>query len=463
MNPILGELERINLREAWKNESSDFYTLAHPMKLKLLPAALLLAIGLNPLAANAVSLPIIADTNLVATNDGSSTVININTKSKGLLNFDVSTLPAGITSNDIAKASLIFYVKTVPASGKVQISPVNGPWNETTVRSTVPPLIGLPLATSAIINRANTYVAVDVTNLVLNWIDIPASNNGLAIGPVGLTSLTLDSKEAIQTSHPAYIEVALKGPAGAIGNTGPVGPQGATGAQGIQGIAGTPGLKGDIGPQGPTGGFPTGTAVGDMQYWDGSAWVMIPVVSKDASKNAILKLCNGLPTWVPGSCPNTSLAIGDIGPAGGKVFYLTDSTGLHGLEVALSDLVDSNGNKFFTWGCYGTPIAGAQGTAIGTGASNTAAIVAGCSETNIPAKIADAYVFNGYSDWFLPSKDELNSLYLQQNVIGGITSYYYYSSSEIDSNNAWNEYFSNSTQGNAAKTDLNLVRAIRSF
>ena len=462
MNPILGELERINLREAWKNESSDFYTLAHPMKLKLLPAALLLAIGLNPLAANAVSLPIIADTNLVATNDGSSTVININTKSKGLLNFDVSTLPAGITSNDIAKASLIFYVKTVPASGKVQISPVNGPWNETTVRSTVPPLIGLPLATSAIINRANTYVAVDVTNLVLNWIDIPASNNGLAIGPVGLTSLTLDSKEAIQTSHPAYIEVALKGPAGAIGNTGPVGPQGATGAQGIQGIAGTPGLKGDIGPQGPTGGFPTGTAVGDMQYWDGAQWVLIPV----GADNSNLKNCKGIPTWIVNSCPGLSYAIGETGPAGGTVFYVTDATGAHGLEVSPSD-VGTAGNG---WGCGSTvsTILGTN-TVIGTGSANTTAILTGCSQDGTAAKIAHDYSLNGYNDWYLPSKDELALLYSKKTIAGVfVVDTYYWSSSERSSFEGWLQNFTTGDQTFTYKSfnlnsNLYPVRAIRSF
>ena len=216
-----------------------------------------------------------------------------------------------------------------------------------------------------------------------------------------------------------------------------------------------PGPQGSVGPRGAAGVPQAGNDVGDMQYWNGTAWVMIPVGSKYAS----LKLCNGVPTWVPGSCPNTGLAIGDTGPAGGKVFYVTDATGLHGLEAAPVD--QSSGA---VWGCYATSIAGADGTAVGTGAANTADIVAGCAEANTAAKIADAYALNGYTDWYLPSKDELDLLYQQNTVVGGFAGDFYWSSSESNSYYAWNQNFSNGNQyysgykGNALP-----VRAVRAF
>jgi hypothetical protein len=72
-----------------------------------------------------------------------------------------------------------------------------------------------------------------------------------------------------------------------------------------------------------------------MQWWNGSAWVMIPV----GANNTTLKNCNGVPTWVIAHC---GFLIGDTGPAGSIVFYLTDATGLHGLEAAPVDQVQSN-------------------------------------------------------------------------------------------------------------------------
>ncbi len=99
-------------------------------------------------------------------------------------------------------------------------------------------------------------------------------------------------------------------------------------------------------------------------------------------------------------------AIGDTGPAGGIVFHITDG-GLHGLEAAAVDQVSTR------WGCFGVLIPGAAGTAVGTGAQNTADIIAGCDETTA-ASVAAA-VGPG---WFLPSRDELNLLYAQK-VSGG--------------------------------------------
>ena len=451
--------------------------------LKPLQAALLLA-GLSPLAAQALVLPLIADTHLAVTNAGTSVAVNVNTNNKALLKFDLSTLPAGIISADIAKATLVFFVKTVPAGGQLQVSPLTSAWTENATTSTAP-TAGLPLATSAPISKGNTYFAVDVTNLVLNWVDVPATNYGLALEPLiaTTTSISLDSKEAIQTSHPAYIEIALKGPAGAVGHAGavePQGVQGVPGTSGSNGLNGAPGVNGLNGAKGDTGAFPSGTAVGDMQYWNGTAWVMIPAPSPApaAPLMATLHFCNGIPSWanscvapvVPTPPPvtpppsnTTVFHIGDNGPAGGKVFYVTDA-GLHGLEAAPAD--QSSGAA---WGCYVNyyyiPVPGAQGTAVGTGAANTAAIVAACSEANTAAKIADAYALNGYTDWFLPSKDELNLLYRASLGVGGFANEYYWSSSEYVSDNhrAWGQAFGSGGRDAPSKDYNARVRVMRAF
>ena len=143
---------------------------------------------------------------------------------------------------------------------------------------------------------------------------------------------------------------------------------------------------------------------------------------------------------------------GDPGYAAGET---------RGLIAAPSDLADAR------WGCTGVTIPGADGTAMGTGIQNTIDIMAGCSEVGIAARLCGDLVLNGYSDWYLPSKDELNKLYLNQVAIGGFNNppyFDYWTSTEYNSSDAWGQYFGNSNQYNNNKGLTYIhVRAIRSF
>ena len=170
-----------------------------------------------------------------------------------------------------------------------------------------------------------------------------------------------------------------------------------------------------------------------------------------------------LAMWLAACCGRsnsepTVYAIGDTGPVGGIVFYITDG-GLHGLEAAP---VDQGAEK---WCSPSVTLFGANGTAIGTGAQNTADIIdAGCGQYgSVAATLADAYTLNGFSDWFLPSREELRELYLNRAVVGGFASYFYWSSSRDTGLTAW--YF-NFITGSASNTYTQYdykVRAIRSF
>jgi hypothetical protein len=117
------------------------------------------------------------------------------------------------------------------------------------------------------------------------------------------------------------------------------------------------------------------------------------------------------------------------------------------------------------WGCQGTTISGADGTALGTGNQNTIDIMAGCADAGIAARLCGDLVEGGYSDWYLPSKDELNKLYLNKDAIGGFTSNYYWTSTEASSTTAWVQIFGFGGQFEASKnTPFPLpVRAVRSF
>ena len=100
------------------------------------------------------------------------------------------------------------------------------------------------------------------------------------------------------------------------------------------------------------------------------------------------------------------------------------------MEVAPADV---NPGQNYTWGCYDPTffsVPAAQGISVGTGATNTAAIVANCTEPYAAAKMAMSYTLNGFHDWYLPSKDELNLLYTYYSVAFNLRSTFYVSSTE---------------------------------
>ena len=167
--------------------------------------------------------------------------------------------------------------------------------------------------------------------------------------------------------------------------------------------------------------------------------------------------------------------IGDTGPAGGIVFYdkgeYTD--GWRYLEAAPASTEWTNK----IWGGQGT-LVGGTGTAIGTGKANTQAIVTEYGDeeprhgrADYAAKLCGDLEYGGKTDWFLPSKDELNEMFenLHDKSLGGFTAVNYWSSSEDDSNHAWTQSFDNGDQAWGPKAGLSFlgvhisVRAVRAF
>jgi len=148
----------------------------------------------------------------------------------------------------------------------------------------------------------------------------------------------------------------------------------------------------------------------------------------------------------------------EIGPGGGWVFYDKGfySDGWRYLEAAPIDQTDRA-----EWGCLKKSIRGAKGTAVGTGKSNTQAIIKSCSEDSIAAKICTEYRGGGKNDWFLPSKEELNLMC--NSVVDDSTYSVYWSSSEATADMAWFQQLGSSIQSRHNKDFAFNVRAIRSF
>lgn len=146
---------------------------------------------------------------------------------------------------------------------------------------------------------------------------------------------------------------------------------------------------------------------------------------------------------------------------GGIIFEISNgSTGTHGLIAAPTD--QSNSAE---WGCNQTGIPGTNGTSLGQGQSNTTAAVNGCSQSNSAARICDNLILNGYSDWFLPARDELNLIYqnLRSKGLGNFVDRYYWSSSADGQATAWCQNFSYGYVSTPSKSQINCVRAVRAF
>ena len=210
----------------------------------------------------------------------------------------------------------------------------------------------------------------------------------------------------------------------------------------------------------------------------GSGTITVTGLTSNTAYTFTVTATNAIGTSSASSASNsitTPLQVGDF-YQGGVVFYIFESgdTGYvagetHGLIAAVAD----HGSIRWYNGYYST--IGTTGTAIGTGSANTTAIISaqGATETSYAAGLARAYTGGGYTDWFLPSKDELNKMYLNRATINttaasnsgsNFVDNNYWSSSEAADVNAWLQAFGSSTyQSDGNKSWAIPMRAVRAF
>jgi hypothetical protein len=182
----------------------------------------------------------------------------------------------------------------------------------------------------------------------------------------------------------------------------------------------------------------------------------------------------------PSCAEGGKCSLGDSGPGGGIIYYVSVSTFACGptlsnncnyLESAKGDW-SGGSDPQRTWAVeptYSGSLIGAnaQGTAIGTGYRNSLAIQSQGNGATTGAPTALAYRGGGKSDWYLPSSGELDQLYLNRTLVGGFTSADgYQTSTEANASNAYREIFDGSANGfkaTNAKRFSYYVRPIRAF
>ena len=196
----------------------------------------------------------------------------------------------------------------------------------------------------------------------------------------------------------------------------------------------------------------------------GSGTITVTGLTNGTSYTFTVKATNAAGTGTASGASNSVTPMSPIviGQAyqGGIIFYI-DGTGNHGLIAATAD---QSSEIIWAIAAYQNTSVPGTLTTIGSGSANTNKIIAqnGAGIT-YAAGLARAYTGGGYSDWFLPSLDELNQMYVQKAAIGGFVNEYYWSSSETYGGFVSLQRFTTGLQGYTVKSGTFSMRAVRAF
>ena len=321
-----------------------------------------------------------------------------------------------------------------------------------------------------------TYVVMGTSQLMSVPYALYAKTSGNGQGPTG-------------PQGPAGNDGAT-GPAGAGGATGPQGSDGADGQGGVTQAAGTnvtitgTGTTGD--PYTVSTNFPPPNMGdgfldiccedcddGNIDNGDGCDQFgrveMQPYTSLNAGTGiSVTGAGTSVSPYIVSTTSACGLAIGDT-YAGGIIFFL-DGSGCHGLVAKATDEPGGyqwSSSYFDTWAHANGIFGGVQNTK----KSIARAVISG--STCPAASVCDNLTSGGYTDWYLPSEDELDMMYVNLHIAGlggfavitnpAFTTFYYWSSTEDGDNGAWLQDFTVGDNFTGPKNFLFYVRAVRAF
>jgi hypothetical protein len=192
------------------------------------------------------------------TNYGTKTVLDVDGATQtAYIQFNLASIPSTYTSADITKATLKLYVNSVVTAGSFNVDYVNGTWAESTITSSLAPVLGTTIAASVPLVAAdkNQFILIDITPAVQAWLS-GTPNDGIALVANSTTNATFDSKESTSTSHAPELDIVFAGGGTLTGVTTASG-SGLTGG----GTSGTLNL-----------GLTTCASSGQVLEWNGTAW-----------------------------------------------------------------------------------------------------------------------------------------------------------------------------------------------
>jgi hypothetical protein len=229
-------------------------------KLQVLPILVLLLCMLSWVGAFGQITPsqdAFTNTAAASTNYGANVLLDVNgAKEIVYIQFNLASIPG---SANVSQATLKLYVHTVTTAGSFNVDYVNGSWAESTITSSLSPVLGTTIAPSVPITAAskNQYILIDVTSALQAWLSGSQANDGIALVANGTFSASFDSKESATTSHPPELDVVFAGGGGGITGITTASGSGLIGG----GTSGTLNLS-----------LTNACATNQVLAWNGTAW-----------------------------------------------------------------------------------------------------------------------------------------------------------------------------------------------